>query len=1085
MTYQLNICDYLPVAERLPAIYGDYRPGRKGGAARWQTARAQMIAAPSVLEDPAAHAATMQAVTEYLELDLSAAQERMIGREVKWTKSQRKGGLSVTVTLTGTVYATIPAQADAIALLPPELREIKPSERRKHARLPVLAKGPRYLIVQAGPDGPFYVAASAQRVNKANLEKLLASPTESESTPIPVEQVPAKPEAEPEIETEVDGYDLSDPISARAYLEHLARHYKQTYAAGLERVLKVRPPQLAQLWEWASEQHALLSSSLEWARLTTIFRQASRQQAAIPPEQRERLSQAADEARSHPEIQRQIEMLDDLPAGPGSLQKGILTLLTELSHFHWTTSVSVREHTRSLRIVLGQKGYGLHSHEDCVAVLDSLVQGEDIESYQHPSENLTCFRLKTTSPHQQLDPLKMDAERNTPGTPAKLDGLQAALSLTGGPGEPRELPRARACRAGKKGKVHLVECGAEKAICTFRPGYSSTGWRETDAIVDCPKCVLRVDRFQIVGYLEGLADEPAVPEPVEPGLDAGTITNVIAEPEPSKPGPAAVALVACCGQKEFTPKPAGEFYCSDLFKKCKAYADMTCGSWFILSALHGLVDPGRELERYNLSLDDLTLAQRQSWSEGVAAAIQATIPADTTLVLLAGGKYVAQLAPLLEQAGYPVTLPLKGKAIGLQKQWLKEQIEGSPESDPPVPPAPPAASTEPPQVEPDQAAADISAITNVIAPVAEPQEDDDDITPPARLGSASAPVTCIICQGLGFHGAAMVALREPSASGSIHYRCQRVIGHGCFWNPDMKTQNWYGHHLTPIGESSVVKDGLPPAVADVCLKDTSQTEPSPQTEGEAQSPDLSGPCLYTGCKGRYQPTDDVRWACSADPSHLAWLHSPEQLVYRSAYGTTYTRYSEYLAGKTCRIGELEPAGKLEATAVPAATPSISSDGKQLSSELTPGDETVVLPAYLETYGTTPEHCDCRARKFSPGKPCKHMSAERERQAWGPADEMTPQHEADMLPAEAELDARCEAPPELDGPIPGSACAICKSPMLRHSVSPPVWRCSADDYHRLWVKKEGKGKKAVLTGVWMSRIAGEPGTGVCELPAWAK
>lgn len=158
----------------------------------------------------------------------------------------------------------------------------------------------------------------------------------------------------------------------------------------------------------------------------------------------------------------------------------------------------------------------------------------------------------------------------------------------------------------------------------------------------------------------------------------------------SLPKPEAVALVACCGKKEALPMPAGDMYCSDLFKKCRAYAGLVSGSWFILSAKYGLVNPAHQIESYNLSLDDLTQSERLAWSEQVARDIQAAVPAGTPLVALAGGKYVAQLIPLLEKAGYSIAQPLKGKAIGQQKQWLKAQIESPLEDQAPMPSDPKA-----------------------------------------------------------------------------------------------------------------------------------------------------------------------------------------------------------------------------------------------------------------------------------------------------------------------------------------------------------------------------------------------------------
>lgn len=47
---------------------------------------------------------------------------------------------------------------------------------------------------------------------------------------------------------------------------------------------------------------------------------------------------------------------------------------------------------------------------------------------------------------------------------------------------------AKPRRAGK-GKVHLVKPGDERALCHFRPGYSSGGWTDSDVQPNCPRCI--------------------------------------------------------------------------------------------------------------------------------------------------------------------------------------------------------------------------------------------------------------------------------------------------------------------------------------------------------------------------------------------------------------------------------------------------------------------------------------------------------------------------------------------------------------------------------------------------------------------
>lgn len=89
----------------------------------------------------------------------------------------------------------------------------------------------------------------------------------------------------------------------------------------------------------------------------------------------------------------------------------------------------------------------------------------------------------------------------------------------------------------------------------------------------------------------------------------------------------------------------------------------------------------------------------------------------------------------------------------------------------------------------------------------------------------------------------------------------------------------------------------------------------------------------------------------------------------------------------------------------------------------------------------------------------------------PMDTVTLSHETDVLM------------PVAVG-IEGSACNFCGSLMVKHHPDLPVWRCTADEWHRFWISKLGEGKKAKKTGVWLGRSRLEPGSGPCPIPEWA-
>jgi hypothetical protein len=109
-------------------------------------------------------------------------------------------------------------------------------------------------------------------------------------------------------------------------------------------------------------------------------------------------------------------------------------------------------------------------------------------------------------------------------------------------------------------------------------------------------------------------------------------------------------------------------YVSDLFKKARTYAERR-GRWFILSALHGLLNPAAVIAAYDVTLKKMPAAKRREWGRKVRDQMEAAGLIGLSLVALAGEDYVQ---PLLA-AGLTVEQPMKGLGIGKQKQWLKKQ----------------------------------------------------------------------------------------------------------------------------------------------------------------------------------------------------------------------------------------------------------------------------------------------------------------------------------------------------------------------------------------------------------------------------
>lgn len=125
-----------------------------------------------------------------------------------------------------------------------------------------------------------------------------------------------------------------------------------------------------------------------------------------------------------------------------------------------------------------------------------------------------------------------------------------------------------------------------------------------------------------------------------------------------------IALVGCAKEKRSAPVPARVLYRSSLFGLAVQFAEATCDRFFILSALHALVEPERVLAPYDLTLDQVR--DRAAWGRDVAEALRRAVPPDATLVLLAGEAYGA-FRPFVPNR---VETPLAGLGIGQRRAWL-------------------------------------------------------------------------------------------------------------------------------------------------------------------------------------------------------------------------------------------------------------------------------------------------------------------------------------------------------------------------------------------------------------------------------
>ena len=82
-----------------------------------------------------------------------------------------------------------------------------------------------------------------------------------------------------------------------------------------------------------------------------------------------------------------------------------------------------------------------------------------------------------------------------------------------------------------------------------------------------------------------------------------------------------IGLVGCVKNKLTTTAEAQELYVSTLFKGRRWYVENTCDRWFVLSALHKIVEPSDLLVPYDVSLVGAGSETRRLWAQATLAAI--------------------------------------------------------------------------------------------------------------------------------------------------------------------------------------------------------------------------------------------------------------------------------------------------------------------------------------------------------------------------------------------------------------------------------------------------------------------------------
>ena len=136
-----------------------------------------------------------------------------------------------------------------------------------------------------------------------------------------------------------------------------------------------------------------------------------------------------------------------------------------------------------------------------------------------------------------------------------------------------------------------------------------------------------------------------------------------------------IGLVGCAMKKRQKPCAARNLYDrSPLFRGRRLWAVNECDEWAILSAAHGLIDPGATLAPYDESLSDKTRPEQLTWALRVLTRLGQELGELRGVIfsIHAGHPYFRDLEPRLVEAGAIVNVPTRGMGIGQQLAFYRE-----------------------------------------------------------------------------------------------------------------------------------------------------------------------------------------------------------------------------------------------------------------------------------------------------------------------------------------------------------------------------------------------------------------------------
>lgn len=143
--------------------------------------------------------------------------------------------------------------------------------------------------------------------------------------------------------------------------------------------------------------------------------------------------------------------------------------------------------------------------------------------------------------------------------------------------------------------------------------------------------------------------------------------------------PVRIGLVGCVKEKQHRPAAAKDLYTSALFRGRRRFVERSCDRWYVLSALHGLVDPAVVLEPYDVTLVGAGRPTKRDRATKVLAQIDQQVGSvfGAVVEIHAGADYRDWgLVEGLRARGALVSVPTEGLTQGRQLAFYAHQPDG-------------------------------------------------------------------------------------------------------------------------------------------------------------------------------------------------------------------------------------------------------------------------------------------------------------------------------------------------------------------------------------------------------------------------